>query len=477
MELSSLLPLLRERWKSIVAVALVALAAGAVLTVRQTPMYEARTTLFVSTWTDVGDPQKAYQADLLSKQKVKSYTVIMHDTRLMRSVIERLDLNISPQALAGQVTTEAVEDTVLLAVRVSDPSPVRAQQIATAVGDEFIELIPVLENAPDGQQAAVRVSVVSPPELPTSPVSPQPTRNLALALAIGLLAGFALAAARHSLDTTIRTSEQLEEVTGAAPLGVVPFDSGSAKNPVVAPGKSNGPRTEAYRHVQANMQFMDADRETRLVVVTSAVSMEGKSTTACNLARSLGEQGKRVLLIDGDLRRPQAARYLGLPSGAGLTSVLVGRAGLDEVIQSWGDGAFSVLASGPVPPNPSKLIGSRHMRQVLVELRERYDIVLIDAPPVLPVVDAVVLAANSDGAILVVRHGKTRRDQLTKAVTALQRADADVLGTVLNMAPRRGRDSYYYDYGYTPGSDAADPPVDAAAGRLSNIRHKMAVRS
>jgi receptor protein-tyrosine kinase len=369
-----------------------------------------------------------------------------------------------------------VEDTVLLTVRVIDASPARAQLIATAVADEFIMLIPILENSPDGRQSAVRVSVVSPADLPTSPVSPQPLRNLALALAVGLLAGLALAAARHSLDTTIKTSEQTEEAAGAALLGVVPFDPATNRSTVITTSEPNSHLAEAYRQVQTSMQFMDADRETKVVVVTSCVPEEGKSTTACNLALSLAEAGKRVLLIDGDLRRPRAARYLGLPMGAGLTSVLVGKATLDEVIQTWGDPALSVLASGPVPPNPSKLVGSQHMREVLAELRERYDMVLIDAPPVLPVVDAVVLAAASDGALLVVRHGKTSRDQLGKAAAALRRAEVDVLGTVLNMAPRSGSNSYYY-YGYSSKADhAADSLADTVTARLDTIRQKIAVR-
>jgi capsular exopolysaccharide synthesis family protein len=479
-ELRFILPLLRERWMSIIAVALVAVAAGALVTVRQTPTYEASTTLFVSAWTDVSDLSKAYQADMLSRQKVKSYTLIMHDKRLMRSVIDQLDLQMSPATLAERVAVEVVEDTVLLTVRVSDPSPQQARQIAAAVADEFIKLIPNLENSPDGQQAAVRVSVVSPPDLPTSPVSPQPLRNLALALAVGLLAGLLLAAARHSLDTTIKTSEQTEEIAGAPLLGVVSFDPENSRNTVIAAADPNGHRAEAYRHVQTSMQFMDADRQTKVVVVTSCMPEEGKSTTACNLAMSLAEAGKRVLLIDGDLRRPQAARYLGLPSGAGLTSVLVGKAGLDEVIQNWGDNAFSVLASGPVPPNPGRLIDSNHMRQLLADLRDQYDMVLIDAPPVLPVVDAVVLAAVSDGAILVVRHGKTSRDQLTKAASTLRRAEVEVLGSVLNMAPRHGNDAYYY-YGYPNRTDRATPSVantvtSAVTNRLGDIRQKIATR-
>jgi tyrosine-protein kinase len=464
-ELRSILPLLRERWKSITATTLVAIAVGVLVTARQTPWYEARTTLFVTAWADNGDVTKAYQADLLSQQKVKSYTLIVRDTRVMRGVVDRLGLAMSPQALAARVTTEAVEDTSLLTIRVTDPSPQQAQRVATAVADEFM----ALENTPDGRPAAVRVSVVSPADVPLVPVSPQPVRNIALALTVGLLAGVALAAARQALDTTVKSTEQAEEITGAALLGVIPVDADEGRIPVITGEGPNGHQAEAYRHVQTSMQFMDADRKTKVVVVTSSVPEEGKSITSCNLALSIAESGRKVLLIDADLRRPQAAGYLGVPSGAGLTSVLVGQAQLDDVIQSWGDTSLSVLASGPVPPNPSKLVGSNHMRQLLDELRTRFDMVIIDTPPVLPVADAIVLAAAGDGAVFVVRHGRTRRDQVAKATAALRRAEVDMLGLILNMAPRRSQDSYGY-YG------AYAIPNHAAGGRPSGIREKIALR-
>ncbi|MEU0562547.1 polysaccharide biosynthesis tyrosine autokinase [Dactylosporangium sp. NPDC006015] len=474
LELRSILPLLRERWKSVVATVLAAIAVGMVLTARQTPWYEARTTLFVSAWADGGDAAKAYQADLLSQQKVKSYSVIVRDKRVMRSVIDKLDLTVTPDALAARVSTDTLEDTVLLTIRVTDTSPQQAQRITDAVADEFIRLVPTLEATPDGSPSPVHVSVVSPADLPGVPVSPRPLHNLALATLAGLLAGAALATVRHAMDTSIKTTEQAEEITGTSLLGVIPRNPDQTGIAAVTEEDSSGRQVEAYRQVQTSMQFMDADRRTKVVVVTSSVPAEGKSVTSCNLALSIAESGRSVLLIDADLRRPQAAGYLGVPSGAGLTSVLIGQAELDDVIQPWGDTSLSVLASGPVPPNPSKLIGSNHMRRLLDELRSRYDMVIIDTPPVLPVADAIVLSALSDGAIFVVRHGHTRRDQVCKATAALRRAEVDVLGFILNMTPRRTEDAYNYYDAYSAGHAATS--VGTLAGRLTGLREKIAIR-
>jgi capsular exopolysaccharide synthesis family protein len=180
-----------------------------------------------------------------------------------------------------------------------------------------------------------------------------------------------------------------------------------------------------------------------VVVLTSSVNDEGKSTTACNLAITLAGAGARVILVEGDLRRPRVADYMGLDGAVGLTDILIRRAGLDHVLQPWGDLPLSILTSGALPPNPGALLGSAQMTGLLAELRARADIVLIDTPPLLPATDAAVLARQCDGALAVIRQGRTTREQLTRALAALRGADARLLGTVLNMAPALRIDGYY----------------------------------
>jgi len=447
---------------SIVVVTVLAAASGALLTWRQTPQYAARTTLFVSTWTDASDAAKAYQASLLSQQKVKSYTQLLSDHRLMQRVVDRLHLTMTADQVAGKVTGEAVPDTVLIVLTATDPSPALAARIADATAAEFAKLIPTLESLPGGEKSAVRLTVVSAAEVPATPVSPRPARNLALALAVGLLLGVGLAAARQSLDTTVKSLEETEQASGEPPLGAVPFDPTASRNPVIGGRQTHGPRAEAYRKIRTSLQFVDVDRAHKVLLVTSCVPAEGKSVTACNLALSLAETGRRVLLIDADLRRPRAARYLGLPGGAGLTSVLLDQAAHSVAVQPWGLTPFWVLASGAIPPNPSEMLGSQHMHKLLAELRAEYDVIVVDAPPVLPVADALAIAPACDGAILVARYGRTRRDQLAQTAAALRRTEVDVLGTVLNRTPRRGQDSYYYDQ-YTSQHDGDPASVTAEA--------------
>jgi tyrosine-protein kinase len=472
-DLRSGLRLLRERWKLILAVTLLAITASGLVTWRETPQYASEVTLFVSASGEAENSADAYQGSLLSQQKVRSYAELLRGHGVMSATVERLDLPLSPDRLAGKVTSAIVPETSLLTITVRDSSPRRAQQLADAVAAEFLALVPRLEGRTGGAPA-VRVTVVNPAQLPSSPVSPRPMRNLTVAGVLGLVAGYGLAVARRALDNTVKTVEQTDELSGVPSLGSIVFDSDAGKRPL-ASATAYSTRAEGFRKVRTSLQFADVDRSHQAILVTSASPGEGKSLTACNLAAAMAEAERRVILVDGDLRRPSAARYLGLPNGVGLATVLFGQTELAEATQRCGAGRFAVLTSGPIPPNPTTLLTSRRMRSLLEQLRGAYDTIIVDSPPTLPVADAAALAATCDGIAVVVRHGKTRRDQLRAAVRALQSTGTPILGTILNEAPRRGGDYYtndYYTHDYRkPGERPIVAELYAPAARTVPIHH------
>ena len=209
------------------------------------------------------------------------------------------------------------------------------------------------------------------------------------------------------------------------------------RTPLLTDAGTHVPRAEAFRVLRTNLQFLDPDAPPRSFLITSAVPGEGKSSTATNLAITLAQAGKKVLLVDGDLRRPSIATMLGLEGAVGLTTVLVGRSDLEASIQLHRESGVHVLTGGPVPPNPSEILQSHATRDLLGRLRAMYDLVVIDAPPLLPVADAAITAAEVDGAIVVVRHGKTTREQLRHSVERLEQVGARTFGVVVNMTPRR----------------------------------------
>ncbi len=304
-------------------------------------------------------------------------------------------------------------------------------------------------ETPQGKKSSpVEISVVRPAGVPTAPLSPRPKINLALGLLVGLALGVGAAVLRETLDMSVKSLDDVQDITGASPLGVVVEDPDAAGKPLLVHGDSHGPRAEAFRQLRTNLQYVDVDRPPRVVVVTSALPDEGKSTTSVNLASTLAPAGTRVVLVEADLRRPRVAHYLGIEGAVGLTDVLAGHCDLDVALQSWGRDLFSVLPSGPLPPNPSEVLNSQHMQELLKVLEGRFDVVLVDSPPLLPVTDAAVLARAGDGAIIVVRHGRTTKEQLARTVATLQAVDARLLGTVLNRVPRRGPDASYYGYAY-----------------------------
>ncbi len=213
-------------------------------------------------------------------------------------------------------------------------------------------------------------------------------------------------AARHARQVASSPSATSRRVTDRTILGGIAFDADASKHPLIVQVDPRSQRAEAFRSLRTNLQFIDVANPPKSIVVTSSLPGEGKSTTTANLALSLAETGLKVVVIEGDLRRPRLLDYLGFEGSVGLTDVLVGRVEVDDVLQPFGRTGLRLLGAGPIPPNPSELLGSANMEQLVADLAERFDYVLIDAPPLLPVTDAAVLSTIVDGALVVVGAGR-----------------------------------------------------------------------
>jgi receptor protein-tyrosine kinase len=386
---------------------------------------------------------------------VTSYARLLAGEELAGRVVEKLGLELSATELSDEITATAVQDTVLLDVTVTDPSPQRARDIAEAIGDEFRQMIGELETPAGSEVSPVKVTVVDRPEQPLTPSEPQTLRNLALGLILGLGLGGGVAVARARLDRSVKEADDVSELTGAPLIGTILRDTSLEKRHTIE--RSGDSRTaEDYRQLRNNLQFLNIDDPPRVIMVSSALPSEGKTTLVINLALALADAGQRVVIVEADLRRPKVTNYLGLVGGVGLTNVLAGTAEVDEVVQRYGDERVSVLASGPTPPNPGELLASSHMRVLVEKLRGQYDFVLVDVPPLLPVADASGLAPHTDGALLSVRYGSTRKDQLSQAAATVQRAGGRILGVVLNIVPPKagGAAAYGYGYSYESGKHA-----------------------
>ena len=441
MDLRDYIRVARKRWWMVLTALLTALGIAALITVQTVPQYATSVTFFITTPnTGVTD---AYQGGLFSQQRVKSYQNLLTSDRLAQLVTARPGLGLTSVEIRERISAQAVPETVLLEATVTDSSRERSRLIASTLATQFKGLVESLETPPGKRTSSVKVEVVAGPETADQPVSPRPLRNLALAGLLGLLVGAGAAVLREVLDTTVKSAEALQELASAPVLAGVPFDTDAKSGPLTVTGGGHSARAEALRQLRTNLQYVDVDKPVKTLVVTSAVPGEGKSSTACGLAMLFAEAGQRVLIVDADLRRPRIADYLGLEGAVGLTTVLAGKATTDEVLQRYGNHLW-VLPSGFLPPNPSELLGSQHMADLLSELEGLFDTIIVDCPPLLPVTDAAVVAARADGALLLARARKTTSAQVTAAVKALHAVDARLLGCVLNMVAAKGPDAYYY---------------------------------
>ena len=441
MELRDYIRIARKRWWMVVVAVAAALGLGLLVTMQTTPRYATSVTFFVT--TPSSGVTDAYQGGLFSEQRVKSYSSLLTGDRLAGLVAAVPGVGLDAAQVRERVTAQAVPETVLLQATVTDTDRDRSRAVATALATRFKVLIESLETPPGKRDSAVKVEVVAGPETLGEPVSPRPVRNLGLATLAGLLAGIAAAVLREVLDTTVKTADDLHTLAAAPVLAGIPYDGRAKDGPMRPADDRHSARAEALRQLRTNLQYVDVDRPVKTLVVTSAVPGEGKSSTACGVATLFAEAGRRVLIVDADLRRPRIAEYLGLEGAAGLTTVLAGQAAAGDVMQRYGEHLW-VLPSGSLPPNPSELLGSRHMAELLDELRGSFDMVVVDCPPLLPVTDAAVVAARADGALLLARARKTTGAQVTQAAKALRAVDARLLGCVLNMVTPDGPDAYYY---------------------------------
>lgn len=450
MELRDYIRVFRKRWILIVAFTLAGVAVASLVSLLTTPKYQAKTLSFVSVQNG-GTVTEFAQGTTFAQNIIRSYIDAISSPRVLDEVVADTDLGLELTAteLARDVQAAAVLNTVNIEITVTRADPIEAANIANAVTASFRKQASELTRPAADEQSPVVVTILTPAETPTEPVSPNTRLNLVLGVLVGLALGLAVAILIEVLDTRIRTEHHVRQLSDAPILGGIAFDKLAPKRPLIVQSEPNSPRAEAFRSLRTNLQFLDVEGGPRSFVVTSSVPSEGKSTTTANLAIVMAQSGARVLVIDGDLRSPSVAEMFGIEGGVGLTDVLIGRVKLGDAIQVWGLKNLSILPAGTMPPNPSELLGSQAMVSLLRHVEKEFDVVLIDAPPLLPVTDSALLSKHVRGALVVVAAGRTHRGQLAGSVESLHNVGSHVAGIVLTMLPTKGPDAYGYGrYGY-----------------------------
>ena len=449
MTLHEFMGVLRSRWRIIAVSILVVLGTAAVMTITAQPIYTATAKVYLSTEKAASEvPESTGESTakgtyVISRQDLQTYAEVLTSPTVMEPL--RAELGVAP-GTPIDVSAFVSETTNMLIITARDADPELAASIANKAG-------PVLAKGAQkfSPLLALNNQVVESTEVvgagvPDRPLSPDPQRNLALGGLVGLSLGVGLALIRHTLDTKVRGTESIAELSGRPILGEIPLIKSPEERLLTLESDPFGGHAEAIRRLRTNMLFVDVTTGGHSFVVTSSVPGEGKTTTSVNLAMAMADAGSRVLLLDADLRNPSVAKTLGLEGGVGLTTILLGRAQASDVVQQWGSSSLFVLPAGQRPPNPSELLGSEPMEQLFQKLAHDYDFILVDSPPVVPVIDAVLINRMTHGLILVVADDRTRKRDLGSAIKSLETVDVPISGFALNMVANHKSAGYRYGY-------------------------------
>lgn len=450
MEMKDALTAVRRGWWIIVLSAVLGTLLIGGMAAREQPTYRSQSALYFAltggtSATDLNQGVVYVQNQMPSFEDLAGMPIVLDPVAKKHGMTTR--------ELKKLVTAKANASTVILNVDATTTSPTKSAQIANETAAQIVRVVgQVADKRADGV-ASARATVVRRAIPATSQFEPNKKKSAILGLTAGLIVGLVIALLRQLLDTRVRNREVVEtHFPRTAVLGTV---SRSGPRRVRLPGpppKQRGRHmvhltedaqpAEEIRVLRTNLDFVGRD-DSPCLVVTSAQAAEGKTTICASLGQALSEAGKRVLIIDADMRNPGIARYFGLVDEPGLSDALIGRASSTAAVQTVSD-RLHVLVAGSIPPNPSELAASSAMDELLADLHQRYDVILIDTPPVLPVTDAALVARRSNGALVVVDGSRQRRSHLDETLKQLESAGVNVLGVVLNqVTDRRG-----HTYGY-----------------------------
>lgn len=481
--------LLLRHWKELLACTCVGVGLGLLLSAVSPKIYTANASgvVLVKGSSDAGG---ALVGDNIAKSKATQYQSLAKSRTVAADALKIAQLKGNPDAEAAAVAVAVPLDTPQINISVSRSNPKDAAALANAwvealsksVNELAAETAPTSASGGMSQGSAITLRKYVPALAPQGPSSPNTLFNAILGGLVGIFVGVLWSFIRNRADRRIRGKEIIEKTYGLSVVGTLPKRDGDAGRAAMLnkvgskASKANFHMIESYNALRANLQFINPDNPPRIIVITSPLPAEGKSTVAANLAITVAKSGRPVVLLDGDLRRPTVAKTFGLIPEVGVTTAVVSHGSPEDVLQEVQGSNIRVMTSGPTPPNPSEIVASDAFEEMCRELSETY-LVIIDAPPLIPVADAAIMARRFDGCFIVLNAETATQDAFDQALSVLDKVDADVLGVVLNKVPTSRLEGsqygYYGDYAYY-GSETgegerrrlSESPEDRPAGAV-----------
>jgi len=534
-ELKDYLRIIRLRRSVIIRVAGIVLLTSLAVSFLQSPQYAAQTRVLI-TERDAGAAILGTAITEFTGQPergMQTQVQLIQVRPMLENTIRALDLGVLPEELEQRVTVSTVGQTNIIEVTVRDTEPERASAIANRLSEEFVTwsrdyrresiaaaadeveirlsqaeeqilalgrriqaegrgeaLAAELQLALAGyttlaeRRETLRIQeqlevgagrIVSPAAFNPEPISPNPLRNGLLGLSLGLVLGLGMALLNEYLDNTLKSTEAVEMAFQAPVLGHIPLEkpTDGRKRRLTIVESPGSPAAEAYRVLRNSLDFVNFEQNIKTLLVTSAAPAEGKSTVAANLAASLAQAGNKVVLISCDFRRPTTESFFGLQNMIGLSDVLRGAHTIKASLQRPGDENLLVMTSGKMPPNPSELLGSQKMKELLDNLKEWADWIIMDAPPLLAVADPTALARWADGVLVVTKAGVTTRETAMKGREMLEMVGARILGSVVWGFDAASAQAGYGYYGYNNPYSFAEYYQDVASGRSKQGKQRL----
>jgi capsular exopolysaccharide synthesis family protein len=401
------------------------------------------------------DVAQSYAEEYIASRQLAAIRQISEARREVWNRIQEVEDEIrqateqAKQYAAGEVPTEVLNEAQ------------RAVNLWVSLYEKYI----TLRIAESLEQRGLEIVQ---PAKPGAKTSPRPTRNAVLAIFLGLILGVGLAFLVEYLDDTLHSREDFEKYYDSSIIGEIPYISAEnlPQNHIIYFEMPQHQAVEGYRTLRTNLQFLNLEGKSRIILFTSAGPEEGKSTVMVNLGAALSEMGKKVLLIEADLRKPVLDKYFKVSPGKGISGLLAGNLSLEEAVQPTGYNNLYVMVAGVKPPNPAELVASEAMRSVLENVKRFADFVLVDSPPVLAASDAMAMAPMMDGVIVMSGYSKAVRDDARRTSELLRKVNARILGLVINNIAPSTRYGYYHYYYYTP------QPEEEEGGRRRLFRRK-----
>jgi capsular exopolysaccharide synthesis family protein len=447
---SGYLRIARRRWPALVACVIVGLAAAFGVDQGVPKSYQANSEVFINVLGG-NSVSEALDAAQLSAELIQSYAYVAESSSIAREVQTALNLSSSPSLSAS-----AVPDTLLIDYTAIEPSPALAQSVLAEATKYFTATV---KDYQAGNGTSVIVRIVEPAAASDTPVSPRRNLDLVYGGISGLVVGILLAALLQYIDKSFRDPSELEGLNVGPLLVEIPRLKSLRGSERLIDSSRDPAAREAYAALRASLRFLDPGKPLRSILFTSPVSGDGKTTTVANLVDVLAKAGEVTVGVDADLRNPKLAQAFGVPAEPGLTSVVIGAEPLGSAVR-WNAG-LGILPTGPLPPNPSEILGSQPMANLIQALAERADKVLIDGPAVLAVSDPITLAPLVDCVVLVLKPGSTRRDDIVETCRRLEIVGARTVGYVLNSSSSRSRRGARTHHPRFPrGTEAPPVPAD-----------------